>query len=42
MEIIFGTSNANKLREVRSLLPDDIMVLSLKEINFTEEIEETK
>ena len=42
MEIIFATSNANKLREVRSLLPDDIMVLSLKEINFKDEIEETK
>ena len=41
MEIIFATSNANKVKEVNAILPDSIKVLSLKDIGFTEDIEET-
>lgn len=41
MKIIFATGNQNKVNEVRSVLPESIEVVSLKEIGFTQEIEET-
>ena len=41
MEIIFATGNQNKVKEVNALLPDSIKILSLKDIGFTEDIEET-
>lgn len=41
MKIIFATGNQNKVNEVRSILPESIEVVSLKEIGFTQEIEET-
>lgn len=42
MEIIFATGNQNKLKEVRALLPTHIHVLSLEDIGFEDEIEETE
>ena len=41
MKLIFATHNKNKLKEVRSLIPNTIELLSLYDINLLEEIEET-
>lgn len=41
MQLIFATHNKNKLKEVKSLVPDSIQLLSLDDINFDTEIEET-
>lgn len=40
MKLIFATHNKNKAKEVRSLMPDFIELLSLDDINFHTEIEE--
>ena len=41
MKIVFATNNLNKLSEIRSLVPEGIEILSLKEINCLEELPET-
>ena len=41
MKIVFATNNANKLAEIRQLMPKEIEILSLKEINCFEELPET-
>ncbi len=41
MKLIFATHNKNKAKEVKSLMPSFIELLSLDDINFNEEIEET-
>jgi len=41
MKIIFATGNENKVKEIRALLPENIEIVSLKEIGYTKEIEET-
>ncbi|WP_299835781.1 non-canonical purine NTP diphosphatase [uncultured Tenacibaculum sp.] len=41
MKLVFATNNLNKLREVQEMLPQSIELLSLKDINCFEEIEET-
>ena len=41
MQFIFATHNKNKLIEVKSLIPSSITLLSLDDINFQNEIEET-
>jgi len=41
MEIIFATHNKNKLKEVQSLVPEGMKVISLDELNMTTEIPET-
>ena len=41
MKLVFATNNKNKLIEVQKLLPKLIKVLSLKDIDCFEEIEET-
>ena len=41
MEIVFATHNLNKLEEVQQLMPSNIQLLSLDDINCTEEILET-
>ncbi|MEH6706167.1 non-canonical purine NTP diphosphatase [Galbibacter orientalis] len=40
MKLVFATHNLNKLKEVKSILPDYIELLSLEDIGCTEEIEE--
>lgn len=42
MKLIFATHNQNKLKEVRSLMPSNIQLLSLDDINFKNDIEETE
>ena len=41
MKIIFATGNENKVKEIRALLPENIEIVSLKEIGYAKEIEET-
>ncbi|RKR13442.1 XTP/dITP diphosphohydrolase [Maribacter vaceletii] len=41
MKLVFATNNLNKLKEVQLLVPKTITLLSLKDINCTEDIEET-
>ena len=41
MKLVFATNNKNKLKEVQNMLPESIELLSLKDINFFDEIEET-
>ena len=41
MKIVFATNNPNKLKEIQSLMPEGIEILSLKEIGCTEDIPET-
>lgn len=42
MKLIFATSNGHKLQEVRSMLPDGVEVLGLKDIGFEGELPETQ
>ncbi|WP_343330188.1 non-canonical purine NTP diphosphatase [Polaribacter staleyi] len=42
MKLVFATNNLNKLAEVQKMLPDSIKLLSLKDINCFDEIEETE
>lgn len=41
MKIIFASHNENKIKEIRLLLPKYFELLSLKDINYFDEIEET-
>lgn len=42
MQIVFATNNLNKLKEVQSLIPKDIKLLSLADIGCTEDVPETQ
>ena len=42
MKLVFATNNKDKVKEIKSLLPDGIEILSLTDIGCTEEIEETE
>ena len=41
MTLVFATNNPNKLAEIRQLVPSNIEILSLKDINCYEELPET-
>ena len=41
MKLVFATNNPGKLAEVQKMLPDTIELLSLKDINCFDDIEET-
>lgn len=41
MRLVFASNNAHKLAEVRAMMPEGVEVLSLKEIGFEQEIDET-
>ena len=41
MKLIFASNNNNKLKEIKALVPPQIQVLSLQDIHFDIEIEET-
>jgi XTP/dITP diphosphohydrolase len=41
MELIFATHNQGKLKEVQSLVPDTIKVISLDDLQMTDDIPET-
>jgi len=42
MKLVFATNNANKLKEVQSLIPQHIKLLSLKDIGCFEDMPETQ
>ncbi len=42
MKLVFATNNLNKLTEVQKILPSTIELLSLKDINCFDEIDETE
>ena len=42
MKLIFATSNPHKLLEIKSMLPEGIEIMSLKEIGFEGELPETQ
>ena len=41
MKLVFASNNAHKLAEVRAIMPTGIEVLSLREIGFLQDIDET-
>ena len=41
MELIFGTHNHNKVKEINKLLPPNFKVKSLTDLNYFNEIEES-
>ncbi|MBO4454371.1 MAG: RdgB/HAM1 family non-canonical purine NTP pyrophosphatase [Paludibacteraceae bacterium] len=41
MRLVFASNNAHKLEEVRAIMPAGIEVLSLREVGFLQEIDET-
>ena len=41
MKLVFASNNLHKLQEVRQILPEHITVMSLKDIGFSKEIDET-
>ena len=42
MKLIFATGNQNKVKEILSIAPQGLQILSLKDIGFTEELPETR
>ena len=42
MKLIFATANDNKAIELQKLMGDLIQIQSLKDLSFTQEIEETE
>ena len=42
MQLVFATNNKNKLKEIQALLPKEIKLLSLKDINCLDDIPETQ
>ncbi len=41
MKLVFATNNAHKLQEVKEILPPSVEVISLHEVGFDQDIEET-
>jgi XTP/dITP diphosphohydrolase len=41
MELIFATQNQNKLQEIKSMLPQNLQIKSLQDLNYHEELPET-
>ena len=42
MKLVFATNNQNKVNEIQRIVPPEISMLSLKDINCSEEIPETQ
>ena len=42
MKLVFSTNNNHKLKEVQEMLPNSIQLVSLKDINCTEDVAETE
>ena len=41
MNLVFASNNKNKIKEIQSILPETIKILSLEEIGCFEDIPET-
>lgn len=42
IQLIFASHNENKTTEIRAMLPSDVQLISLNELNYFDEIEETE
>ena len=42
MKLVFATANQNKAKEIQSLIPERIEILSLNDIHCSEDIPETQ
>ncbi len=42
MKLILATQNSNKVKEIKVLLPGNFDIISLKDLNFSEDIKETE
>ncbi len=42
MKLIFATQNPNKVKEISKMLPPQLKIVSLNELNFLQELEETQ
>ena len=42
MKIVFATNNQNKLQEIKNLVPNNINIISLKDIKFYDELPENQ
>jgi len=42
MQLVFATNNENKLREIKNILGDSIILLSLQDLNLNEDIPENE
>lgn len=42
MKLVFSTNNSHKLKEVQEMLPNSIQLVSLKDINCSEDVAETE
>ena len=42
IDLVFGTTNDNKLSEIRSMLPSHIQLLSMKDLNIEKDLPETQ
>jgi XTP/dITP diphosphohydrolase len=41
MQLIFATQNQNKIQEIQTMLPPNLQLASLKDLNYNEELPET-
>jgi len=41
MQLLFASSNVNKIKEIRMILPEGYDLITLKELSFEKELEET-
>ena len=41
MDLIFASQNQNKVRELKSILPKNLLIKSLREVGFYDDIPET-
>lgn len=41
MKLVFASNNKNKFEEIKAILPESIELLTLEDVHFTEDIEET-
>ena len=42
MKLVLATQNSNKVKEIKVLLPENFDLISLKDLNFSEDIKETE
>lgn len=42
MKLVFASSNKNKIKEIKNIIPSSIQILSLEDINCDDEIDETE
>tara|TARA_B100001109_G_C18861321_1_gene474154 strand:+ start:2012 stop:2593 length:582 start_codon:yes stop_codon:yes gene_type:complete len=42
MKLVFATQNSNKVKEIQNLLPESIQLLSLADLDYFDELEETQ